>query len=36
MNYHIAYHGSKQGGHKLWKTGKMVEKNSLQGKIREL
>ena len=25
----------KQGGHALWKTGKMVKKNSLQGKIRE-
>ena len=25
-----------QGGHGLWKTGKMVRKNSLQGKIREL
>ena len=24
-----------QGGHALWKTGKMVKKNSLQGKIRE-
>ena len=24
-----------QGGHKLWKTGKMVKKKSLQGKIRE-
>ena len=24
-----------QGGHILWKTGKMVKKNSLQGKIRE-
>ena len=24
-----------QGGHRLWKTGKMAEKNSLQGKIRE-
>ena len=24
-----------QGGHGLWKTGKMVRKNSLQGKIRE-
>ena len=25
----------KQGGHALWKTGKMVKKKSLQGKIRE-
>ena len=25
-----------QGGHALWKTGKMVKKNSLQGKIREI
>ena len=25
----------EQGGHALWKTGKMVKKNSLQGKIRE-
>ena len=24
-----------QGGHALWKTGKMVKKKSLQGKIRE-
>ena len=24
-----------QGGHALWKTGKMMKKNSLQGKIRE-
>ena len=24
-----------QGGHALWKTGKTVKKNSLQGKIRE-
>ena len=24
-----------QGGHALWKTGKMVKKNSLQGIIRE-
>ena len=24
-----------QGGQALWKTGKMVKKNSLQGKIRE-
>ena len=26
---------SYQDGHALWKTGKMVKKNSLQGKIRE-
>ena len=25
----------KQGGHALWKTGKMVKKKSLQGKNRE-
>ena len=25
----------EQGDHALWKTGKMVKKNSLQGKIRE-
>ena len=24
-----------QGGHVLWKTGKLVKRNSLQGKIRE-
>ena len=24
-----------QGGHRLWKTGKMMKKNSLNGKIRE-
>ena len=33
----VLYHISciMQGGHALWKTGKMVKKNSLQGKIRE-
>ena len=31
----VAGKGRWQGDHALWKTGKMVEKNSLQGKIRE-
>ena len=39
--YHVARefysqnYRHSQGGHTLWKTGKMVKKNSLQGKIRE-
>ena len=32
---HIRTPRSRQGGHALGKTGKMVKKNSLQGKIRE-
>ena len=31
----IGTHSFCQGGHALWKTGKMVKKKSLQGKIRE-
>ena len=36
-NFFSQYSSDKkpQGGHALWKTGKMVKKKSLQGKIRE-
>ena len=31
----VNYVEVRQGGHGLWKTGKMMKKNSLNGKIRE-